>query len=510
MKEVSQKASELSSEASISGIRASFQRRMEDWVFQKQLAERELKMVEKQIISAQIREQIAEKELENHDQSIDQKKTELEFMQDKFSNQDLYNWMINQLSVTYFQSYQMAYQMAKQAERCYKYELADASDSFVSFGYWDSLKKGLLSSEKLEHDLMRMEASYMEKNRRVYEINKTVSLDMWNPEELLKLKSTGACTIKLLEEMFDLDHPGHYLRRIKSVNISIPCVAGPYTGVNGKLTLRTNSIRKSAITPADGYARDYSDSDTRFIDDFAAIQSIATSSGQNDSGMFNLNFNDERYLPFEGAGVISEWKFELPEEFRKFDYNTISDLIITIQYTAKDGGDLLKKEAVKNLSEFVKPSEPTPDTYILNRLFSLQHEFGNEFYLFKNPVGSSNNSTDLILNQNHFPFYLKNKTIAISKISAFVKPKSEELDLSSWEFKINNSAFMPFNELSTNDFTGLYVIEFAPFTPEISISSAAPETSLNIRGTFVIDEENPIDWNSAVEDIFLLVEYSAD
>jgi hypothetical protein len=30
-------------------------------------------------------------------------------------------------------------------------------------------------------------------------------------------------------------------------------------------------------------------------------QSIATSNAQNDDGMFELNFRDERYLPFEGA-----------------------------------------------------------------------------------------------------------------------------------------------------------------------------------------------------------------
>ena len=50
----------------------------------------------------------------------------------------------------------------------------------------------------------------------------------------------------------------------------------------------------------------------RFLDDFGAVQSIATSHAQNDSGLFELNFRDERYLPFEGAGAVSEWRIELP------------------------------------------------------------------------------------------------------------------------------------------------------------------------------------------------------
>jgi hypothetical protein len=58
------------------------------------------------------------------------------------------------------------------------------------------------------------------------------------------------------------------------------------------------------------------------------IQSIATSNAQNDSGMFELNFRDERYLPFEGAGAISTWRLELPAEFRVFDDATIPDVIL--------------------------------------------------------------------------------------------------------------------------------------------------------------------------------------
>jgi Tc toxin complex TcA C-terminal TcB-binding domain len=36
------------------------------------------------------------------------------------------------------------------------------------------------------------------------------------------------------------------------------------------------------------------------------LQSIVTSSAQNDSGMFETNLRDERFLPFENSGVVSE------------------------------------------------------------------------------------------------------------------------------------------------------------------------------------------------------------
>ena len=42
-----------------------------------------------------------------------------------------------------------------------------------------------------------------------------------------------------MEVLFDLDYPGHYLRRLKSVGLTIPCVTGPYTGVS--CTLANNA-----------------------------------------------------------------------------------------------------------------------------------------------------------------------------------------------------------------------------------------------------------------------------
>mgnify|MGYP006172508979 CR=1 FL=1 len=43
----------------------------------------------------------------------------LEFLQDKFTNRDLYGWMVSQLSRTYNQVYKLAYEAARTAERTY-------------------------------------------------------------------------------------------------------------------------------------------------------------------------------------------------------------------------------------------------------------------------------------------------------------------------------------------------------------------------------------------------------
>jgi len=88
---------------------------------------------------------------------------------------------VSQISTIYFQSYQMAYDLAKWAEKAYQYELGISDTSFIQFGYWDSLKKGILSGEKLHYDLRRMEMSYLDQNKREFEITKHISLTMLSP-----------------------------------------------------------------------------------------------------------------------------------------------------------------------------------------------------------------------------------------------------------------------------------------------------------------------------------------
>lgn len=101
-------------------------------------------------------------------------------------------------------------------------------------------------------------------------------------------------------------YPGQYSRFIKSVRISIPCVAGPDVNVACKLTLLRSWIRKedNIVEPANPTIEINNQRNT----------SIASSNAQTDGGVFELNFRDERYVPFEKAGAISLWRLELPSQ----------------------------------------------------------------------------------------------------------------------------------------------------------------------------------------------------
>ncbi len=245
-----------------------------------------------------------------------------------------------------------------------------------------------------------------------------------DPVAIIKLKETGECLVELPEMLFDLDYPGHYMRRIKSVSLTIPCVVGPYTGVSCTLTLLKNSVRKSSMASGE-YQRDLENDDSRFVDNLAAIQSIATSSAQNDAGLFELNFRDERYLPFEGAGAISQWRIELSKdkELRQFDYNTISDVIIQMRYTARDGGTILKNKAIDELKTMLEEAtlKLAENREGLYRMFSAKHEFPSQWHKFLHPTDKDDSQVlDLDLKPEQFPFPFRKKVIEVQAGSFFL------------------------------------------------------------------------------------------
>ena len=137
-------ASMLSFDAGRTGKMAQFAWRSHDWTLQNNLAARELMQIDKQILAAEIRKAIAENELDNHRKQIEESEEVEQFLKDKYTNQELYNWMSGQISGVYFQAYQLAYDVAKRAEQAYRHELGIDDADFIQFGYWDSLKKGLL------------------------------------------------------------------------------------------------------------------------------------------------------------------------------------------------------------------------------------------------------------------------------------------------------------------------------------------------------------------------------
>jgi hypothetical protein len=423
-------------EAGRSSRVGSYSRRELDWVFQRNLAAGEINQIYKQLRAAQLREAAAELELKNHRRQIANAQ-EIEFFltgekgsdwtkridpkENKATSKALYTWLKREVKGLHNQAFQFAFDVAKKAERALQHELGDPSLAYIQPGHLAG-KEGLLAGEKLYLDIKRMEMAYLELNRREYELIKHVSLLQVDPLALIRLRATGRCTFRLPESLFDMDGPGHYFRRIKNLAVSVPSVTGPYVSVNCTLTLLKSTIR---ITPAagDGYAEADLE-DTRFSHYLGSVQSIVTSSAQNDSGLFDTNLRDERYLPFENAGAISEWQLELPgnpsqNDPLQFDYETISDVILHCRYTAREGGTPLRQGALNNLKALIDGANAAGTT----RLFSMRHEFPNEWAKFQAqpPADDQRFVLDIGLRPEHYPFWSKGRLTSVTRVDAIAR-----------------------------------------------------------------------------------------
>lgn len=317
-------ANESAYTANVASTTASYDLRWDEWKREEKALAAELTAIDKQVAAAELRLAVARAELAATEKQIAQSKEVADFMLRKFTNDQLYEWMKGQLRALHWQAYDLAYKTAKRAERAYQIERADDA-SFILFGYWDAPRQGLLAGETLLEALRNLEATYYTENKRDLEITKHVSLAKHAPEELLKLRETGTASFRLNEDDFDRDYLTHYLRRIKTASVSLSCATGPHDGVLGTLSLKKGETRRSN-----------GDLDTSFT----RVEAIVTSDGREDDGLFELTLRDERLLPFEGIGAHAEqgdqWRFALTDG-NEFDYRSISDLILHLRYTARNG-----------------------------------------------------------------------------------------------------------------------------------------------------------------------------
>lgn len=387
-----------SSTAGLSSTEGGWDRRSQDWQHQCDVTVYEIQQIKRQRLAARRRLEISLRELNNTQRRIEHEAEVQDFMRDKFTKYELYLYLQQETAALYRQAFNASVQVAREAQQAARYELGDTSLDCVpsSAGAWDNLHSGLLAGEKLDLGITALERAYMNRHCREYELSKQISLKMDFPAAFVLLKSTGYCEVDLPEWLFDLDYPGHYMRRIKTVSLTIPCVAGPYTGVHCRLQLVSSSIRvrpiiearnvcckcddasKTGNAPAKGSKEEVSSvtpakkstglciHDPHVVTRFAGTEAIATSTGQNDSGLFEVSFADQRYLPFEYSGAVSRWRIELPPENNQFDFDSLSDVVMHISFTSREGGPELRR--VRRLAA----QEYLPGNGL--RFFDIRHE----------------------------------------------------------------------------------------------------------------------------------------
>jgi Tc toxin complex TcA C-terminal TcB-binding domain/Neuraminidase-like domain/Salmonella virulence plasmid 28.1kDa A protein len=355
---------------------AGYERRAADWQLQADIASRDVEQIDYQLAGNDLGRKIAEREYEILQRQIAQNDELDAFYRHRFTNRELFQWMANRLSTVYFQTYALAMDLARAAQRAYQYEYGN-NDTFINLEYRDPAYRGLLAGEGLMLSLNQMESAYIAHAFRTLEIEKTISLMQLNPLALLKLRETGECTFELTERLFDQDYPGQYARKIKTITVSLPALLGPYQNVHATLTqLSSQVVLKAEPKPVEyllGLPGSSAPDQSMLRTNWWVNQRIALSSGLNDSGLFELSFSDPSYLPFEGTGAVSTWRLSMPQAANRFDYSAIADVVISLKYTALPGDEPFRR--------FVQGLEPVK-TYASGAMFAVAQQFSAQWFAF--------------------------------------------------------------------------------------------------------------------------------
>ena len=375
------------STAAIDMTQAGWDRRAAEWFHQMQVLPVEIQQAELQILGAQRRRDQAMQELNIQQRQLENAAELQDFLRDKFTATELYMHLRKQTSGLHAMMYRLARCTALQAQRAFNFERGHTTRRFISTDAWDGLHEGLMAGERLEAALHHMQKGYFDANEREYELTKHFSLRLHFPQAFVQLKTTGCCEVELPEWMYDTDYPGHFMRRFRGLRMTVPIVSGPFAGVHCKVTMLNSQTRidprlevpvtHCCCEQRSGNGYEACPHDRRVVRSYGGGEAIATSSGQSDSGLFELNFQDERRLPFEFHGAVCRLRIELPPENNYFPMETLSDFILQADFTAREGGVSLRRAA----SEAAQRRVPGSGWC----LFDVRHEFPDAWQALRRP-----------------------------------------------------------------------------------------------------------------------------
>ncbi|MGG3815274.1 neuraminidase-like domain-containing protein [Methylorubrum rhodesianum] len=359
--------------AGLLGKQAGYVLREHEWATQLHQAVADIKRAETAAAVARLRKSAADKEVLSQEAAARHAEQVQTYLEQKFTRVELYDYRIERQMELFRRCFDLALERALMAQASYGYEREPRT--FVRVSKPADARGELTAGHELLACLADMDRAYID-TPDLAEITRQVSLRHIAPLELWKLRESGEAHFTIPEEMFDIDHPGHYDRRLRSVQVTIPYLQTPDAPLTGELVLESAKRRKTA--PTMGMAEIQSDGVTQ-------APWIALSTVREDGGRFELSSQGDDYMPFEGRGAVSTWTLRLPWTFRRLNYRAISNVVLTLRYVAKPGGAPARLAAEDRIGKIYKtvtslaaapPGGPTV-------LLSLAHDFPDAWSAFQ-------------------------------------------------------------------------------------------------------------------------------
>jgi len=356
--------SAASSVSQVATMMASYERRAQEWEFQLGMASHSSAIAGHALSQAIGRAAIAREERSIAELQRSLAARGVDFLSNKFLNREMYIWMLRVAREQYRTRLNYAIEASYMAERALALELQQDIDA-IRFDYFDPRRDGLLGAVQLQTDLATLEHRRLTQRQRDLQLSKTISMALSMPGDLQRFRAgSGVLPFSTRQEWFDRDFPGHYLRLIKSVKVTVVALVPPLDGIHGTLT--HSGISSTIIGPP--FRRQVIQ---------RRPESIAISAPYQATGVFVLDYHAEFLLPFEGSGVESDWLFELPKATNAFDYATIADVLVTIDYTARSS-QAYRHSVQQRLGSQIRGERP----------FVFAQELPDQWYELHNPTQS--------------------------------------------------------------------------------------------------------------------------
>ncbi|HVI54976.1 MAG TPA: hypothetical protein VM621_07990 [Luteibacter sp.] len=360
---------------------ASFERDRAGWKNEVVQANCELAVIDRQLAEQDIQIRAATLTVENEKARQAIMKEEYIFMTTGFAIGPTYVWMIAHLSDIYAAAYDAVMSLCLAAQDCWRYETGDFTTRFIKPGAWMDNWRGMLAGDALQRDLTQMEAAYLRGRERRMHIRKTVSLAKLNGLTAnalaTEIENKQAITFALPSSLYDADFPGHYLRQIVGVSVTFRMASSnEVQSIAAVLTQTSNTLLIKPDIEGAAYIYDNSKPDPgTVLANLRHEQKIAVSTTKpvididGYSGLFSLTFGDDRYLPFEGTGAISNWTLSFPGDkdtllstVKRDATGLLEDIVVTVDYTAADGGETFAQgvRELRSAAETGAPAGPAP------------------------------------------------------------------------------------------------------------------------------------------------------
>jgi hypothetical protein len=252
----------------------------------------------------------------------------------QFFTPDVWYRMANTMYQLYRRYLSMSLRIARLMQQAYNFE-TDQQLQIIKSDYSTVEVQGLLAAEALMADIQSFTYDLItSRSSKPQPIRQTISLaERYGYLFETQLRKSGVMEFDTRIDDFDSFYPGTYAGRIEAIEVEVDGIV-PVAGISGTLT---NSGISAYRTPSSLWA-DPEKSGLKYRVQSRETLVLSEYNARQDSLIIQ---NDERMMRiFQGAGLASTWRLELPPSINDIDYGSLTDVRITFYYKARYDPDL--------------------------------------------------------------------------------------------------------------------------------------------------------------------------